>query len=61
MIAIYVPLSVDAFTSAGKTSLLMALMMTAPPLGVLAGYGITVITLSIYDSWRLSFFIMAGI
>ena len=52
---IYIPLYVDTYGTKTSKPCLLSLILLAPPIGVVVGYGITGVCISMGYSWRFSF------
>lgn len=58
ILAIFLPVWVDAFAPTEKKTRWMTLIITAAPMGLLAGYGMSAVVISITDSWWWAFYIV---
>ena len=58
ILAIFLPVWVDAFAPTEKKTRWMTLIITAAPMGLLAGYGMSAIVITLSDSWWWAFYIV---
>ena len=54
-LTIYIPLYVDTFGTKTTKPIMLSLILLAPPIGVVIGYGITGICIANGTNWRVSF------
>jgi len=59
VVFIYLPNFIDTFGEAKTKPIWMGYMLVSPPLGVIMGYGIAAVCVSLELSWRYSFVIIA--
>lgn len=59
-LTIYIPLYVDTFGTKTTKPIMLSLVLLAPPIGVVIGYGITGICISSGADWRTSFIIQGA-
>ena len=58
ILAIFLPVWVDAFAPVDKKTRWMTLIITAAPMGLLAGYGMSAIVISTSDEWWWAFYLI---
>ena len=58
ILAIFLPVWVDAFAPMEKKTRWMTLIITAAPMGLLAGYGMSAIVISTSDEWWWAFYLI---
>ena len=58
ILAIFLPVWVDAFAPNEKKTMWMTLIITAAPMGLLAGYGMSAVVITLSDSWWWAFYIV---
>lgn len=59
-LTIYIPLYVDTFGTKTTKPIMLSLILLAPPIGVVIGYGITGICIAAGADWRASFIIQGA-
>lgn len=59
-LTIYIPLYVDTYATSTTKPCMLSLILLAPPLGVVFGYGLTAVLIDMKVSWRISF-ILQGV
>ena len=59
-LTIYIPLYVDTFGTKTTKPIMLSLILLAPPIGVVTGYGITGTCISAGVDWRVSFIIQGA-
>ena len=58
ILAIFLPVWVDAFAPVEKKTRWMTLIITAAPMGLLAGYGMSAVVISTSDEWWWAFYLI---
>jgi len=58
ILAIFLPVWVDCFAPLQKKTTWMTLIITAAPMGLLAGYGMSALVVTYTDSWWWTFYII---